>query len=223
MCEVIFGLEDGIVSSGGVSIGIAAGTGDSRIVVLSGFVVVVVEALSMAAGSYLSVKSARQVVEGRVKMVSQEISADPEGKRSELREAYRRRGFGEAEAAELVRLVTRDPEVWLEELICKDLGIGLHEMERARGNSVVMWAANMAGGAVPLLPFLLLPIGPAIGVAFGLSLVTLFAIGWWKARKTGTSRWRGAFEMMAVAASAGVVGFLIGKIVASLTGVEMVA
>ncbi|MEK7525198.1 MAG: VIT1/CCC1 transporter family protein [Patescibacteria group bacterium] len=55
--EIVFGLEDSIVSTLGVVVGIAAGTGSRYLVVLSTIVVVVVESLSMTAGTYLSNKS----------------------------------------------------------------------------------------------------------------------------------------------------------------------
>lgn len=55
--ETIFGLEDSIVSTLGVVVGIAAGTNSRYIVVLSALVVIVVESLSMTAGTYLSNKS----------------------------------------------------------------------------------------------------------------------------------------------------------------------
>lgn len=55
--EIIFGLEDSLVSTLGVVVGIAAGTDRKYVVVLSALVVIVVESLSMAAGTYLSNKS----------------------------------------------------------------------------------------------------------------------------------------------------------------------
>jgi len=59
--EIIFGLEDGIVSTLGVLVGIAIGTGDKSLVILSGLVVIFVESLSMAAGTYLSNKSQGEI------------------------------------------------------------------------------------------------------------------------------------------------------------------
>ena len=55
--EIVFGLEDSLVSTLGVVVGIAAGTDSRYLVVLSTIVVVVVESLSMTAGTYLSNKS----------------------------------------------------------------------------------------------------------------------------------------------------------------------
>ncbi|OGD71740.1 hypothetical protein A3A84_03215 [Candidatus Collierbacteria bacterium RIFCSPLOWO2_01_FULL_50_23] len=59
--ETIFGLEDSIVSTLGVVVGIAAGTDSRYIVLLSAIVVVVVESLSMGAGTYLSNKSQMEI------------------------------------------------------------------------------------------------------------------------------------------------------------------
>lgn len=59
--EIIFGFEDSFVSTLGTITGVAAGSGSSDIVILSGSVLIVVEAISMAAGSYLSSKTAEEV------------------------------------------------------------------------------------------------------------------------------------------------------------------
>jgi predicted membrane protein (TIGR00267 family) len=61
MREIVFGLEDSLVSTLGTITGIAVGTGSQYIVILSGLVLIASEATSMAAGSYLSTKHAREV------------------------------------------------------------------------------------------------------------------------------------------------------------------
>ncbi len=56
--EIIFGLEDSLVSTLGAVTGIAIGANNTYIVILSGLVLIAAESTSMAAGSYLSSKSA---------------------------------------------------------------------------------------------------------------------------------------------------------------------
>ncbi len=63
MREIVFGLEDSLVSTLGAVTGIAAGTHNSYVVILSGLVLIVVESISMSAGSYLSSKAAAEVEE----------------------------------------------------------------------------------------------------------------------------------------------------------------
>lgn len=58
--SAMFGVNDALVSTTGVMVGIGVGTGDKSIIILAGVVTIMVEALSMGSGQYLSLKSARQ-------------------------------------------------------------------------------------------------------------------------------------------------------------------
>lgn len=59
--SIMFGLQDGLVSTTGVVVGISAGVPDKAIIVLASFVAVSVEASSMAAGQYSSEKAVHQL------------------------------------------------------------------------------------------------------------------------------------------------------------------
>ena len=56
--EIVFGLEDGFVSTFGTIAGLAVTTQNTPFVLLSGLILIAVEATSMAAGAYLSSKAA---------------------------------------------------------------------------------------------------------------------------------------------------------------------
>ena len=53
----MFGLQDGLVSTTGVVVGISIGVSDKSILILAALVAVTVEATSMAAGQYSSESS----------------------------------------------------------------------------------------------------------------------------------------------------------------------
>jgi VIT1/CCC1 family predicted Fe2+/Mn2+ transporter len=55
--NIIFGAEDSLVSTVGVLFGVAAVTANKNLVVVTGLIVIAVEALSMGAGSFLSEES----------------------------------------------------------------------------------------------------------------------------------------------------------------------
>jgi len=59
--SLMFGLQDGIVSTTGVVVGISTGVNNKEIVVLAALVAVTVEATSMAAGLYSSEKAVHQM------------------------------------------------------------------------------------------------------------------------------------------------------------------
>jgi len=57
----VFGFQDALVSTTGIVVGISAGVSDKRFIILSALVAISVEALSMAAGQYLSEKSVHEL------------------------------------------------------------------------------------------------------------------------------------------------------------------
>lgn len=58
---IIFGFQDALVSTTGAIAGVAIGTNSKHLVILTGLVVITVEALSMGAGQYMSEKTVHQM------------------------------------------------------------------------------------------------------------------------------------------------------------------
>ena len=83
--EGIFGMEDGLVSTFGAITGIAAATGDQFTIMLSGLVIISVESISMAVGSYLSSKSERSIDERKLSEEKIELKQYPKEEQEELR------------------------------------------------------------------------------------------------------------------------------------------
>src|SRR5690606_1201276 len=59
--SAIFGFSGALVSTTGVIVGVSTGVSDKAVVVLAGVTTILVEALSMGSGQYLSLKSAYQL------------------------------------------------------------------------------------------------------------------------------------------------------------------
>ena len=63
--SIVFGLQDGLVSTTGVVVGVSVAVADRRFILLSAFITIAVEALSMASGQYLSEKSVHDLPNSR--------------------------------------------------------------------------------------------------------------------------------------------------------------
>lgn len=69
----MFGFNDALVSTTGVIVGVSTGTSNKQVVVLAGVVTILVEALSMGSGQYISSRSAHQLAKSeafRVPIIS---------------------------------------------------------------------------------------------------------------------------------------------------------
>lgn len=217
--EGIFGLEDGLVSTMGVITGIASGTGARLVILLAGLVVILVESLSMAAGSYLSNKSQQELEARMLREELHEIRHQPEKERAELESFYLDRGFSKPEREILITRIMADEELLLEEMAHKELGIFPDSHEHPGRYAVVMWGTYLLGGIVPLVPYAILSSPTtALPWSIGATAVALFALGAWKGDLVGTSPLKSGFEMFAIAMGAGLVGFLAGSIAGHLFG-----
>jgi VIT1/CCC1 family predicted Fe2+/Mn2+ transporter len=75
---------------------------------------------------------------------------------------------------------------------------------------VVCAVAALLGGLVPLVPFLLLPIGLAVAASLTTSLCALFVLGAWSATVTRRTWWRDGVRLVFIAGAAAVAAALIG-------------
>ncbi|MBI4032527.1 VIT1/CCC1 transporter family protein [Candidatus Berkelbacteria bacterium] len=59
--NIIFGAEDSLVSTTGLVVGVSVGSQDLRVALMAGFVALIVEALSMGVGAYLSEQAVHEL------------------------------------------------------------------------------------------------------------------------------------------------------------------
>ena len=218
--ELVFGIEDSLVSTLGVVIGIAAGTADGKIVILSGIIIIVVEALSMAAGSYVSSKSHREMIEKTIAEERHEIETDPVRETEELRGMYARKGFSPDEVEILIRRITADKELWLEEMTLRELRIGGSELDEPGKSSWVMFVSYVGGGMIPLMPYVFLSPSRGSAVSAVITTLALFALGYWKGKVTKNNGLKSGFEMTLICASAAIAGYVIGKFAGAAFGIS---
>ena len=210
--DAVFGTQDGLISTLGALTGIAAGTQNAEAVVIAGLVIITVESLSMAAGSYLSSKSQREYLERILREEEEEIRTEPEKERQEIWEMYRARGYADEEIEVIAKRLMSNPKLLLEDMAHKELGISPDALEEPLGNAVVMGLAYVIGGLVPALPYLLLPMHTAMLVSVIGTLLALFLFGGLKGRVVRQVWWRSGLEMLTIAGLAALVGFVIGRV-----------
>jgi VIT1/CCC1 family predicted Fe2+/Mn2+ transporter len=59
--SILFGFEDGLVSTTGAVVGISAGVQNANVIVLAGLVIITVEAISMGAGEFVSEETVHDI------------------------------------------------------------------------------------------------------------------------------------------------------------------
>ena len=219
--EVVFGAQDGLVSTFAVVAGLAAAGVGNVVVLLGGLVSAVAGVLSMSIGTFLASRAQRQLYETELERERQEIRDHPGEEIAELMAALVGRGMPRADAVEVARRIARFPELLLATLGIFELGVAPQRLGTPVRDAFVMAAAFGGASLVPLLPFVAGRALPALALSGALTLVALFVVGLVKARVAGVSPVRSGLEVAALAAASGGLSFGLGRLASLVLGVDV--
>ncbi len=154
--EIVFGMQDGILTTLGIITGVGVAEGERTAVFISGFLALLAGSLSMGVGEYLGRKSEREVVQATIDMEKREMAADPQGEFTEQVAYYKLKGFSAQEAEMIVRRLTQHPEIYLYEMVRDEFGIDPREAEASGLRAPVSMAVFYAvGSLVPIVAYML--------------------------------------------------------------------
>ncbi|HUX69139.1 MAG TPA: VIT family protein [Cellulomonadaceae bacterium] len=171
----VLGANDGIISTAGLVIGVAAATTARGPIVTAGVAGLVAGAVSMALGEYVSVSSQRDTERALLEKERRELEESPEEELAELADIYVKKGLSEATA----RIVA-------DELTAKDafaahvdaeLGIDPDDLTNPWHAAFASALAFTVGAALPLLAIVLAPTAARVAVTFAVVVVALALTG----------------------------------------------
>jgi predicted membrane protein (TIGR00267 family) len=212
--EVIFGINDGLVTAIGFVAGVTVSMANIKAVLLAGLAEMVAGAISMFFGAYLSTKSQREFFENEIKRETREIEEMPEKETQEIREIYGNLGFKENEIEMIVKRVTSDKKLWVRFMMREELGIVEETFDDPLRVGAIMGVSFAIGSLPPLIPYMVMddPMS-ALKLAIIVSLIFLFCVGAGKTMVTKGSWLKSGIEVVIIGSIASGVGFVIGKIV----------
>jgi len=211
--DMIFGANDGLVSTLAFIAGVFGAITDPHIVLLSGIAELIAGTISMAAGAYQSSKSELEVLERESERKPIKKARTPEEERETLIKFYQSEGFKRAEAEAIVDRISVKEELPTQAAALEELGLAPKELGSPVKAGVLCGASFGLAAVVPILPFALAVSSlTALIVSIIATVAALFGVG---AMKTIFSRknWvRSGLEMMIIGALAAAITYLIGTL-----------
>jgi VIT1/CCC1 family predicted Fe2+/Mn2+ transporter len=210
----VLGANDGILSTAGLLLGVAAAHAGRDPLVVAGVAGLVAGAASMAAGEYVSVSSQADSEEADLSKERQELATDAAGEHAELASIYVGRGLTPDLADQVAtQLAAKDA---LAAHALDELGIS--ERGRARPlQAALASAVSFACGALlPVMVAMLAPLGVMIPAIAVLSLAALASLGALAARVGGARVAVGALRVTVLGVLAMALTVAIGAAVGRL-------
>ena len=211
--EVVFGMEDGMVSTLGSITGIAIGSNNHAVVILAGVVIISVESISMGIGSYLSNRSQEEMEERKIKEEKEELEQFPKEEKEELYRMYLEDGWSKSLAIQMSEEVSKNKEFMLKEMIVRELKIsGDRESVSIKGG-FYMFFAYVLGGIIPLSAYFILPIKNAVPLSIIITLIGLFVLGMSAAKFTKQPLIKSSLRVLVMGGVALIAGLAAGLLI----------
>lgn len=205
----VLGANDGIVSTAGVVIGVAAATPNNVLAIATaGIAAVVAGAFSMAGGEYVSVSTQRDTEKALLAKEKWELETMPEEELEELAGLYRERGLSDELARQVaVELTAKNALAAHAEV---ELRIDHEELTSPWAAAISSFVSFAVGALIPLV-MILLPFGEhRVWVAAVSVVIGLFLTGWISAALGGAPRGRAILRNVVMGSATMVATYLIG-------------
>ncbi|WP_405179914.1 VIT family protein [Nocardia sp. NBC_01377] len=206
----VLGANDGIVSTAGLVVGVAAATTDTDQIFTAGIAGLTAGAISMAVGEYVSVSTQRDSERALLAKERRELREDPDYELGELADIYRAKGLSERTARQVARELTEHDAFTAHAEA--ELGLNPRELTNPWQAAFSSAVAFTVGALLPLVAILLPPVTARIPVTFAAVLLALAATGSLSARLGGSRRRRAIPRVVIGGALAMAVTYGIGQI-----------
>ena len=210
--DIIIGMSDGLTVPFALAAGLSGATAATGIIVTAGLAEIAAGSIAMGLGGYLAAKSDAEHYSSERLREQREVKEIPEVEAQEITEVFQAYGLTAEESLPVVQALQRRPEAWIDFMMRYELGLEKPDPKRALSSAITIAGAYIAGGLIPLSPYMLLKVaGTALAFSVLFTLVALGLFGYIKGHFTGTSRLRSGIQTLLVGGVAAFAAFAIAK------------
>jgi VIT1/CCC1 family predicted Fe2+/Mn2+ transporter len=208
----VLGANDGIMSTSGLVLGVAASPGvTSGTILVAGVAAVVAGSISMAGGEYTSVSAQKDSEKAALQVERDELATNPEGELRELAWFYEQKGMSPKLAIKVAEELTSKDA--LKAHAEAELGIDSDHHVSPMQAALSSFVAFAVGGMLPLLAVA----GPwteyRIQATVGSVVLALILTGYVGAKIGGAKSGRGILRNLIVSSMTMGITYLIGHLV----------
>ncbi|HEY3175962.1 MAG TPA: VIT1/CCC1 transporter family protein [Candidatus Polarisedimenticolia bacterium] len=213
--DIVIGMADGLTVPFALAAGLTGAMASSSIVVAAGMAEIAAGSIAMGLGGYLAGRSDAEHYASERERERLEVAQKPEAEMKEVVEVFREYGLTEEEIAPIAAGLKARPRTWIDFMMRFELGLDKPDPRRAITSALTIGGAYIAGGLIPLSPYMALSdLGVALRWSVLLTVAALLIFGYVKGRFTGARPIRGALQTALVGGLAAGAAYLIASVLA---------
>lgn len=210
--DVVIGMSDGLTVPFALAAGLSGAVGSSHIVVLAGLAEIAAGSIAMGLGGYLAARSDVEHYASERLREEKEIVERTRDEEEEIYEIFEEYGVTRSESDSVLLALKRNPRTWVDFMMRFELGLEKPVSYRARQSAAVIAFSYIAGGFIPLIPYMLLEASSALRASVVITLIALFFFGAVKGRLTGGGTWKSAVQTVFIGGLAAGAAYTLARL-----------
>ncbi|HKC23477.1 MAG TPA: VIT1/CCC1 transporter family protein [Thermoanaerobaculia bacterium] len=212
--DAVLGMSDGLTVPFALAAGLSGAAAGSRVILIAGAAELAAGAIAMGLGGYLAAKSEADTFRSERRREEREIQDIPEEEVEEVRKILRSWGLTGETLESATRAICSDEERWVAFMMREELELAEPDPKRARVAALTIGGSYIAGGAVPLAPYLFpVPVATALLLSVVVTSLALCVFGAIKGRLTGRSPRSEALRTWGVGALASATAYVLARLI----------
>ena len=211
--DVVIGMADGLTVPFALAAGVSGATSNTRVIVIAGLAEIAAGSIAMGLGGYLAARGDAEHYDSERKREELEVIEKPRAEEEEIYEIFEKYGVSKEESAGVMGALRRNPGAWVDFMMRFELGLEKPAAARARTSATTIGVSYIAGGLVPLAPYMLLH-NPHTGLIISviITLIALGVFGFVKGRVTGQNPFKSGGQTALIGGIAAMAAFGLAKL-----------
>jgi len=208
--DMVFGGIDGTVTTFAIVAGVEGAGLSQGVIVALGIANILADGFSMAASNYSGTKAELDDRRRNVQIEESHIENYRSGELEELRQILELRGLTGDVLDMATEAISQNKDKWIGFMLTDEYGLTREEPHPTRA-AIATFAAFLAAGSVPLVPFVL-GMPNAFTISTVATLTTFFLIGAAKSRWSLSKWWWSGGETLLIGALAASIAYSVGSL-----------
>ncbi len=212
--DVVIGMADGLTVPFALAAGITGAINASHLVIVAGLAEIAAGSIAMGLGGYLAARSDAEHYASERRREEREIVERVDDERHEVLEILESYGLTRAESTPILTAFEAKPKVWVDWMMRFELGLEEPEPGRAVRSAVTIAVSYIAGGLIPLTPYMLTPeASVALRFSVAATILALAIFGYVKGRFTGAPPLLSAIRTTVIGGLAAGAAYSIARLI----------
>ena len=210
--DVVIGMSDGLTVPFALAAGLSGAITQTHLIVTAGLAEIAAGSIAMGLGGYLAARSEIEHYASERRREEREIVEKTAAEEKEIADIFKSYGISLEECSGVIAALKRKPEAWVDFMMRFELELDRPDPRRALASARNIALAYLAGGLIPLAPYMLVPsAGAALRISVVVTIAALAVFGYVKGKFTGTSPVRSALQTTVIGGLAATAAFLIAR------------